>query len=47
MDPADYVLRRFKKAELEKVEQMIQDAADAVRFWLKSDIHECMNRYNP
>jgi PTH1 family peptidyl-tRNA hydrolase len=46
MDPADYVLRRFKKAERETVEQMTQDAADAVRFWLKSDIHECMNRFN-
>jgi len=44
--PADYVLDNFKKAEIETLEKMISRAADAVRFWLKSDINECMNIFN-
>lgn len=33
MDPADYVLRRFAKAELKEVEAMVEDAADVVESW--------------
>jgi PTH1 family peptidyl-tRNA hydrolase len=33
MDPADFVLRRFSKAELDDVELMIEDAADVVEQW--------------
>jgi PTH1 family peptidyl-tRNA hydrolase len=46
MDPEKYVLRRFKRAELKTVEEMIEDAQAAVRYWLSSDIQECMNRFN-
>jgi PTH1 family peptidyl-tRNA hydrolase len=33
MDPADYVLRPFTKAERGEVELMIEDAADVVELW--------------
>jgi len=33
MDPADFVLRRFAKAERAEVELMIEDAADVVELW--------------
>ena len=34
MDPADYVLRRFSKSELEEVDLMVEDAADVIETWL-------------
>ncbi len=33
-DPADFVLRRFAKAELDEVAVMIEDAADVVELWV-------------
>lgn len=33
MDPADFVLRPFAKAELAEVDLMIEDAADVVELW--------------
>jgi PTH1 family peptidyl-tRNA hydrolase len=33
IDPADFVLRRFTKAERDEVETMIEDAADIVEQW--------------
>jgi PTH1 family peptidyl-tRNA hydrolase len=33
-DPADFVLRRFAKSEIDEVAVMIQDAADVVELWL-------------
>lgn len=34
MDPADFVLRRFAKAERAEVDLMIADAADTVDLWV-------------
>ncbi|MGH8928832.1 MAG: aminoacyl-tRNA hydrolase [Acidimicrobiia bacterium] len=34
-DPAEFVLRRFTKAEREEVELMVVDAADVVERWLE------------
>lgn len=34
MDPADFVLRRFAKAERAEVDLMIADAADVVDLWV-------------
>ena len=34
MDPADFVLRRFAKAERVEVDLMVADAADVVRLWV-------------
>ncbi len=33
-DPADFVLRRFARSELDEVALMIEDAADVVELWL-------------
>jgi hypothetical protein len=33
MDPADYVLRPFTKAERSEMELIIEDAADVVELW--------------
>jgi peptidyl-tRNA hydrolase len=33
MDPADFVLRPFTKAERVEVDLMIEDAADVVELW--------------
>jgi PTH1 family peptidyl-tRNA hydrolase len=33
MDPADFVLRPFTKAERSEVELMIEDAADVIEVW--------------
>jgi len=45
-EPADYVLKKFKRSERKRAGLMIEEAEKAVRFWLKSDINECMNRFN-
>lgn len=34
MDPADYVLRKFSKAERSEVDLLVEDAADVVERWL-------------
>ncbi len=34
MDPADYVLSRFKRGELREVEAMVSAAAEVVELWL-------------
>lgn len=34
MEPADFVLRRFAKAERVEVDLMVADAADVVRLWV-------------
>ena len=34
MDPADYVLRRFGKAERLEVDVLVEDAADVIGAWL-------------
>jgi peptidyl-tRNA hydrolase, PTH1 family len=34
MDPADFVLRRFSKAEREEVDLLVEDAADVIERWL-------------
>jgi PTH1 family peptidyl-tRNA hydrolase len=33
MDPADFVLRRFSRAEQPEVDRMIDDSADIVEQW--------------
>ncbi|HLT95882.1 MAG TPA: aminoacyl-tRNA hydrolase [Acidimicrobiia bacterium] len=34
MDPADFVLRRFTRAERQEVELMLEDAAEVVETWV-------------
>jgi peptidyl-tRNA hydrolase, PTH1 family len=42
----DHVLSRFKSGEKAVIEDAISIAAQAVEFWVREGIQECMNRYN-
>lgn len=45
-DAADFVLSKFKKAELPDVELAIGRAADAVEVWARDGVETCMNQFN-
>jgi len=47
MDPADYVLGRFRAPELDIIEHAIVAAADSVELWVSEGIQTTMNRFNP
>lgn len=47
MDPADYVLRPFAKAELVEVEIVVGEAADAVELLLTRSLVDAQNRVHP
>lgn len=46
MDPMDYVLEPFTKAELELMEQTYERAIDGIERWLENDIERVMNVVN-
>jgi PTH1 family peptidyl-tRNA hydrolase len=45
-DAADFVLSRFSPAERPEIEDMIQNAADAVECWVREGIEVGMNKFN-
>jgi PTH1 family peptidyl-tRNA hydrolase len=45
IDPADYVLSRFDKAEKEEVEKIVSRGAESLRVMLLEGIDTAMNRY--
>ena len=45
-DTADYVLGRFPADEEDTIKLAIAKAADGVSEWIRTDITNCMNRYN-
>ncbi len=45
-DRASYVLGRFRKADLETVEELIDRAVEAVRTILRAGPQQAMNRFN-
>ena len=45
-DGARYVLSQLKKSQLEVVDQMLDQAADAVRVILAESVEAAMNRFN-
>ena len=45
-DGAKYVLSQFKKAQLEVVSEVLDQAADAVRVILADGVQAAMNRFN-
>ena len=47
MDPADYVLRPFTKAEATEVEIVVQEAADAVLLLLARSLTDAQNQVHP
>lgn len=46
MDPAEYVLTRFKKSELAAVDEMIDRAVRAIEDFIQNGIHYAMNHWN-
>lgn len=46
MDPADYVLRRFSKAERATIDVLLEEAGDAVVVIGKDGVEAAMTRYN-
>lgn len=46
VDPADFVLARFRSSEHEAVESAVQKAAEAVRVIVDHGFEAAMNRYN-
>jgi len=45
-DPADYVLERFHKSELQAVDASVLQAANAVECWCAEGLAIAMNRHN-
>jgi len=45
-DQVSYLLGRFRKADLEAVAAMVDQAAEAVRVILKEGVQKAMNRFN-
>jgi PTH1 family peptidyl-tRNA hydrolase len=45
-DLVSYVLGPFRKADLEVLAEMVDQASEAVRIILKEGIFRAMNRYN-
>jgi PTH1 family peptidyl-tRNA hydrolase len=46
MDPADYVLSRFQRAETEAMTRAVERAVDASLCWLEQGLDAAMNRFN-
>lgn len=46
MEPAEYVLSRFKKEEKKIYKEIIKKAVDCCSMWVKEDINKSMNVYN-
>jgi PTH1 family peptidyl-tRNA hydrolase len=46
MDPADFVLARFKKSERAAVNEMVDRAGEAIADFIQNGIHLVMNRWN-
>ncbi|GDX95315.1 peptidyl-tRNA hydrolase [Planctomycetia bacterium] len=44
--PADFVLGKFSKPERERIEPVLERAADAAEEWVALGIQAAMNRYN-
>lgn len=46
MDAADFVLQKFRKSEVETVEDCVSRAASAVECWVRNGLEQAMNLYN-
>ena len=46
MDASDYVLGRFRKAEIDAANHAVMLAADGIELWAKSGIDAAMNQVN-
>ena len=46
IDPVEFVLEKFTKAEEKEMQQIISMAVDAIIFYVHNDIEKSMNKYN-
>jgi PTH1 family peptidyl-tRNA hydrolase len=46
VDPADFVLSRFRSDEKDAVDKLVQRASEAAAEWVRSGVEACMNRWN-
>ena len=46
MDPADYVLQDFPRADLQLLSEILDRAADAVMTFVTEGLNEAMNKFN-
>jgi PTH1 family peptidyl-tRNA hydrolase len=46
MDPSDYVLQQFSRAERDELSQALDRAADATLVFVTEGIQAAMNRFN-
>lgn len=46
MEPADYVLQDFSAEEEELLDEVLEQAVDAIEAWLDQGIEAAMSRYN-
>ena len=46
MNAADYVVGKFRKEELEEINQAINNCADGVELWVKAGLELAMNQVN-
>lgn len=46
MDSVDYVLGRFQKDEIEKVDESVRRASEAIEVWITQGISAAMNQFN-
>ena len=45
-DTKDYVLHKFSKADMEKLDSIMPKIKDIVEYFIKNDIKKCMSKYN-
>ena len=46
-DAVDHVLSRFRRDEKQRLEELLEVAADAVEAWAREGMQKASNRYNP
>ena len=46
VDPIDFVLDKFNKAEEKEIKQALQRAVEAILFYVQNGIEKSMNKYN-
>jgi len=47
IDSSDFVLSKFKRSELQTIDDAVVRAAEGVELWIRSGIGPAMNRINP
>ena len=46
LEPADYVLQKFNKHEIEELPDFLADACEAIELFARGDLLKAMNKFN-